>query len=141
MDTQRIEDMILILENSESTELEVKSGESFVRIIKSHRTKPKKAAPKKKTSREEQIQVGQTSPSVDEFITAPMVGIFHSGKAGITLDSDVTVGQNVGVIESMKLHNELVSRVAGTVKEVMVEDGTPVEYGQPLFRVGPLVTE
>jgi acetyl-CoA carboxylase biotin carboxyl carrier protein len=137
MDTQHIEDMITILEGSGASELEVRSGESVVRIIKSQQSKGKKLSPKKAGRTDNSKVTPEPVHSTDLFITAPMVGIFHTGSAAIKVDQKVTVGQVVGMIESMKIHNELVSRVAGYVSESMVEDGTPVEYGQPLFRVAP----
>jgi len=139
MDTQHIEDMILILEGSGASELEVRSGESVVRIVKSQRSKGKKTSPRQTVRTDASKTTVETTLSTDQFITAPMVGIFHTGSAAIGIDQSVTVGQVVGMIESMKIHNELVSRVAGFVSESMVEDGTPVEYGQPLFRVAPSI--
>jgi len=137
MDAQYIEDIILILEGSGASELEVKTGDSAVRIVKSQKKTARQARPvsKKETAK------GSAEPtaSTDLFITAPMVGIFHSGSSAVAVDQNVTVGQVVGMIESMKIHNEVVSRIGGVVSESMVEDGTPVEFGQPLFRVVPEV--
>lgn len=139
MDTQYIEDMILILEGSGASELEVRSGESVVRIVKSQRNKGKKSSSMKNARTDTTKTTAEPLLSTDLFITAPMVGIFHTGSVGIGINQSVAVGQVVGMIESMKIHNELVSRVAGLISESMVEDGTPVEYGQPLFRVAPHV--
>ena len=137
MDTQHIEDMILILEGSGASELEVSNGDSLVRIVKSHRSVTKKTPKKKPIHDETRVLQTASHQQEDLFITAPMVGIFHFDNAGIGTDHNVSVGQIVGAIESMKIHNELISRVAGIIDEVLVEDGTPVEYGQPLFRVVP----
>lgn len=68
-------------------------------------------------------------------ITAPMVGIFHVIDGIKSRGISVKKGQVVGAIESMKLMNEVVSRDDGEVEEILVEDGTPVEYGQVLFRL------
>ena len=65
-----------------------------------------------------------------------MVGIFHTVD-GTSCRLNVTAGQVVGAIESMKLLNDVVSQLTGPVVEVLVEDGTPVEYGQPLCKVEP----
>jgi acetyl-CoA carboxylase biotin carboxyl carrier protein len=75
-----------------------------------------------------------------QTITAPMVGTFYrspspESPAFVEVGQAVTVGQPLCIIEAMKLMNELESDVAGTVVEVLVEDGQPVEYGQPLFVV------
>lgn len=141
MDSQHIEEMILVLENSDATELEVKSGDSFVRVVKSQRINPKVVPATKKISEKPAPLETPSVPQSDEFLTAPMVGMFYSDDVKISQGSQIAVGQKVGVIESMKLHNELVSRVAGVVLEVLVENDTPVEYGQPLFRVGQISTE
>lgn len=72
------------------------------------------------------------------IITAPMVGIFHSVETITSPGVTVSQGQTVGAIESMKLMNDVVSDVSGVITEILIEDGMPVEYGQPLFRVSPL---
>ena len=64
-----------------------------------------------------------------------MVGIFHSAGNAITEGIAVKAGQSVGAIESMKLMNDVISEHEGTVAEVLVDDGMPVEYGQMLFRL------
>ncbi len=84
------------------------------------------------------------SSSRGEFveITAPMVGTFYAAPAPgepvfVQIGSRVTVGQTVCILEAMKLMNELESEVSGEVVEILVENGTPVEFGQPLMRVKP----
>ncbi len=64
-----------------------------------------------------------------------MVGIFHAANDIKQVGAQISKGQVVGSIESMKLLNDVVSEVSGTVREVMVENGMPVEYGQPLLRI------
>jgi acetyl-CoA carboxylase biotin carboxyl carrier protein len=73
-------------------------------------------------------------------ITAPMVGTFYrkpspESRAFIEVGDSVRVGQVVCIVEAMKLMNEIQSDADGIVAEVLVEDGQPVEYGQPLFRL------
>lgn len=68
-------------------------------------------------------------------IYAPSVGVFKHVKPVIGLQASVHVGQVVGVIEAMKLFNDVVSTSAGLVTDVLVEDGMPVEYDQPLYLV------
>lgn len=77
-----------------------------------------------------------TSPG-PQVITIPatMVGIFHCANPAIGSGSSVSPGQIVGYIESMKLMNEVVAGHGGTVAEALIEDNTPVEYGQPLYRL------
>jgi acetyl-CoA carboxylase biotin carboxyl carrier protein len=76
------------------------------------------------------------------FIKSPMVGTFYrapSPEAPPFVDkgSDVEVGQVVCIIEAMKLMNEIKSEVKGKIVEILVENGRPVEFGQPIFRIEP----
>jgi len=76
--------------------------------------------------------------TVSEYaITAPLVGTFHHVKPMVGLGARVRAGQVVAQIESMKLTTEINSPIDGTVTETYVEDGMPVEYGQPLLVVEP----
>jgi acetyl-CoA carboxylase biotin carboxyl carrier protein len=75
-------------------------------------------------------------------IKSPMVGTFYSApepgaKAYVTEGQRITRGQMVCIIEAMKIMNEIESEFAGVVKEILVQDAHPVEYGQVLFRVDP----
>jgi acetyl-CoA carboxylase biotin carboxyl carrier protein len=74
-------------------------------------------------------------------ITAPMIGTFYSaptpGEAPfVQVGDDVEVGQVVGIIEAMKIMNEIIADQAGVVVEVLVENAQAVEYGSPLIRLG-----
>ncbi|MBE3560492.1 MAG: biotin/lipoyl-binding protein [Ktedonobacteraceae bacterium] len=71
-------------------------------------------------------------------VIAPLVGIFHSwirprGGPLVSVGDHITVGQTVGTIQSLNIMNEVESTVAGRVVEILVQDGQPVEYGQPLM--------
>ena len=75
-------------------------------------------------------------------ITAPMVGTFYRAATPgdppfVELGSSIAAGQPVCILEAMKLMNELEAEVSGEVVEILVENGTPVEYGQVLVRVKP----
>ena len=75
-------------------------------------------------------------------IESPMVGTFYQApEAGaepyVRVGGRVSPGVTVCIVEAMKIMNEIESEIAGVVKEVCVEDGQPVEYGQVLFRVDP----
>ncbi|MEB3351308.1 MAG: acetyl-CoA carboxylase biotin carboxyl carrier protein [Cyanobacteriota bacterium] len=75
-------------------------------------------------------------------ITAPMVGTFYRAPAPgepvfVDLGNRISIGQTVCIIEAMKLMNELEAEVSGEVVEILVENGTPVEFGQVLMRVRP----
>lgn len=73
-------------------------------------------------------------------VKAPLVGTFYAAPAEdappfIQVGDSVKKGQSVAIIEAMKLMNEIESDYDGTVTEILVENGQPVEYGQPLFRI------
>jgi acetyl-CoA carboxylase biotin carboxyl carrier protein len=75
-------------------------------------------------------------------IRSPMVGTFYKApepgaEAYIRVGNRVTPGQTVCIIEAMKIMNEIEAEIAGVVREISVEDGQPVEFGQVLFRVDP----
>ena len=75
-------------------------------------------------------------------VTAPMVGTFYTAPAPgepafVSVGSRINVGQTVCILEAMKLMNELESEVGGEVVEILVDNGTPVEFGQVLMRVKP----
>ena len=75
-------------------------------------------------------------------IRSPMVGTYYrapepGADAYVQLGSRVTSGQTVCIIEAMKIMNEIEAEVSGVIREVCVEDATPVEYGQVLYRVDP----
>jgi len=86
---------------------------------------------------------GMSAPDVVEghIVTSPMIGTYYSaptpGEAPfVHVGDDVDVGQVVGIVEAMKIMNEIISDRAGVVLEVLVENAQPVEYGSPLIRLG-----
>jgi acetyl-CoA carboxylase biotin carboxyl carrier protein len=84
----------------------------------------------------ETVQPTPALPDPAEFvITAPMVGIFHAPEPAVAVGVTVQPGQVVGIIESMRLMNDIRAEIAGTVDSVLVEDGMAVEYGQAILRL------
>jgi acetyl-CoA carboxylase biotin carboxyl carrier protein len=92
---------------------------------------PEAAAPTAPAAGEDWIEV--TSPMVGTFYRAPSPGSDPFTDVG----QRISRGQTLCIIEAMKLMNELEAEVEGTVREILVENGEPVEYGQVLFRVEP----
>lgn len=75
-----------------------------------------------------------------EAVTSPMVGTFYSkpspdAEPFVAVGSKVSAGQTLCIIEAMKVMNEIKAEKGGTISEVCVEEGTPVQYGDDLFRV------
>lgn len=129
MDIERIEELIKTLEASTAQEITVRKGAFSV-----HVKRGSKPARRKARAVEESVTVDRKQKN-EQFITAPMVGIFHAADDLTEPGARVTSGQVVGAIESMKLLNDVVSPFTGVIREVLVEDGAPVEYGQPLYRI------
>jgi len=81
-------------------------------------------------------------PSNLKEITSPMVGTFYRAPAPdapayVDVGSKVSPGETLCIIEAMKLMNELECEISGTIREICIENGQPVEFGQVLFRVDP----
>jgi biotin carboxyl carrier protein len=87
---------------------------------------------------------GAEAPASKDFeIVAPLVGVFRGsmkpgGKALVGVGDIVREGQVVAAIESLNVHNEVEATVSGRVREILIEDGQSVEYGQPLVILDPL---
>lgn len=93
-------------------------------------------APDDKDSQSEE----NTSFTEGKVITSPLVGIFYAAPAEdadafVQVGDTVKKGQVLAIVEAMKLMNEIESDYDGTVAEIMVKNGEPVEYGQPLFKI------
>jgi len=78
--------------------------------------------------------------STKHSVVAPLVGVFHSttkprGKALVAVGDHVKAGQHIAAIESLNVINEVEAPVAGRVVEILVQEGDPVEYGQPLMTI------
>ena len=91
------------------------------------------------TVAQEKTEISGEAPA-GNVVKAPLVGTFYAAPAEdaapfIQVGDSVKKGQSVAIIEAMKLMNEIESDFDGTVTEVLVENGQPVEYGQPLFRI------
>ena len=89
-----------------------------------------------------QKQTAQASSKSVQVVTSPFVGTFYRTPAPdqrpfVEVGSAVKKGQVLCIIEAMKLMNEIESEIAGTVLEILAENGQPVEFGQPLFRLDP----
>jgi len=152
MRKQEIEELIRLVEESKITELEVSHGRTRIRISKNGTGLPMMGAPMAAplplpaTSGGEEVEEDQTAPIEDKLasnlkqIKSPMVGTVYRAPAPgsepfVDIGQPVAVGQTVCIVEAMKLMNEIGSDFSGTIRRVLVENGQPVEYGQPLFLV------
>lgn len=145
MDLRKLKKLIDLVQESGISELEVTEGEEKVRIVKHMAaqtiTVPLPAAhPAPIAAAADPIDDDDDMPD-GHVIKSPMVGTFYraaspGAKPFVELGQQVSDGERLCIIEAMKLMNEIESDSAGEVKAILVENGEPVEYGQPLFVIG-----
>ncbi|MEW5756774.1 MAG: acetyl-CoA carboxylase biotin carboxyl carrier protein [Pseudomonadota bacterium] len=153
MDIRKIKKLIELLEESDVAEIEIKEGEETVRISRGpiggaapiYMQAPMPApvmAAAPAVAPQAPAQAAAAAPAKEEIsghkVTSPMVGTFYrapspGAKAFVEVGQTVKVGDTLCIIEAMKLLNQIESDKAGTVKAILVENGQPVEYGEPLF--------
>jgi acetyl-CoA carboxylase biotin carboxyl carrier protein len=150
MDLRKLKTLIDLVQNSGISELEISEGEERIRIAKhpaaSTGTTVMMNAPQQATAPllpTAAIAVEATTPVEEEghVVKAPMVGTFYrSGSPGaaafVEVGAVVNEGDTLCIIEAMKLMNEIEADASGTIKKILVENGQPVEYGQPMFLIG-----
>lgn len=151
MDLRKLKKLIDLVEESGISELELTEGEEKVRISRNlpqaqgtvhyaqpymQQAQPAQAAP---------AAVADAPPAVPviegHVVKSPMVGTFYrspspESKSFVDVGASVNVGDTLCIIEAMKLLNEIESDHAGVIKAILVENGQPVEYGEPLFIIG-----
>ncbi len=150
MDLRKLKKLIDLVEASGIAELEITEGEEKVRIAKSIAGAPMMmapppqiyhaaaaaavAAPAAAAAAEEAVPEGHIvrSPMVGTFYRAPAPGAKVFSEVGQT----VSAGDTLCIIEAMKLLNEIEADQGGIIKAILVENGQPVEYGEPLFVIG-----
>jgi len=147
MDLRKLKTLIDLVADSGIAELEITEGEGKVRIVKfSQAVQPAPyamgaaPAPAAPAAAAESAPAPAAAPAVPDghIVKAPMVGTFYRapnpGAAPfVEMGQAVKEGEPLCIIEAMKLLNEIEADKSGIVKEILVENGEPVEYGQPLF--------
>ncbi len=140
MQIEEIEQLVSIVRGARISELTVSVDGSTVRLRKPlPRVQPASAGHAARPAGKPASAAAEAKPTepaaAESFVIAPMVGIFHSAGKSMAPGVTIKAGQSVGAIESMKLMNDVISDRDGVIAEVLVEDGVPVEYGQPIFRL------
>jgi acetyl-CoA carboxylase biotin carboxyl carrier protein len=154
MDLRKVKTLIDLVQQSGIAELEITEGEEKVRITRSVTGAPQVAAASHVVA---PLQAGSTpaaagvpaAPAGGEaapapeghVVRSPMVGTFYrssapGAKVFVDVGQAVKAGETLCIIEAMKLLNEIEADQDGTVKAILVENGQPVEYGEPLFILG-----
>jgi len=159
MDIRKIRKVIELLEETGVAEIEIKEGEETLRISRvgtqaqpqvvhvpamahaaapAPATSPAAAAAAAAASSASETQSARAVRAGEHVITAPMVGTYYAApspgaKDFVSIGDDVKVGQVLCIIEAMKMMNQIESDRAGKVKAILVKNGDPVEFSQPLF--------
>ena len=147
MDIRKVKKLIELLETSDIAEIEIKEGEEAVRISRSSSvmttvvapaTAPAAApAPSPVAAAEEKLASQTTSGHV---VSSPMVGTFYrspspSSPPFVEIGTHVKAGDVVCIIEAMKMMNQIEAEKAGIIEAILVNDGEPVEFDQPLVTI------
>jgi acetyl-CoA carboxylase biotin carboxyl carrier protein len=144
MDLRKLKALIDLVEKSGIAELEITEGEEKVRIAKQgiaapttaptyvHHAAPASPAPAPAAAPPTAAELSAAAEPDGHVVKAPMVGTFYRSSA----PGSPKAGETLCIIEAMKLMNEIESDASGVVKAILVENGQPVEYGQPLFIIG-----
>ena len=145
MNIKEIKEMIQLMNENNLTELELEKDGLKIRLKKNasgaiepsiiqeaSSVAPAKAAAESKESPK------VPAPAPKTYIKSPMVGTFYASPAPdaapfVQIGSEVQVGQVICIIEAMKLMNEIKAEVRGKISEILLNNGDPVEFGQPLF--------
>jgi acetyl-CoA carboxylase biotin carboxyl carrier protein len=156
MDLRKLKKLIDLVEESGIAELEITEGEEKVRISRVNQTTqatvtttPQQAAAQVVTTATA-AEVTHATPAGEaaapaepegHVVKAPMVGTFYrsatpGAKPFVEVGQQVNQGDTLCIIEAMKLLNEIEADCSGAIKEILAENGQPVEYGEPLFVIG-----
>jgi acetyl-CoA carboxylase biotin carboxyl carrier protein len=148
MDIRKVKKLIELLEESGIAELEIKEGEESVRISRYGSGAPAAmpvqqfaaapvAAPPASAPAESDAAEDSGIPS-GHIVESPMVGTYYGApspgqKDFVKIGDSVSEGETLCIVEAMKILNQIEADKSGTIKAILIENGQPVEFGQPLF--------
>ncbi len=150
MDIRKIRKLIELIDETGVAEIEIREGEESVRICRNHQYAPQQPmqvhyaqAPAPAAAAPVAASAPAATPSVEDsfhIVKSPMVGTVYFSSSPeaekfVTLGQSVQVGDTLCLIEAMKMFNEIEADHSGIIRKVLVENGQPVEYGQPLFAI------
>jgi acetyl-CoA carboxylase biotin carboxyl carrier protein len=151
MDLRKVKSLIDLVSESDISELEISEGPDKVKIVKSSKviketnigTSEDHYVMDRQTDEDKKDVISGEGEQVNDgssTILSPMVGTFYrapspNSKPFVSVGDEIKEGQTLCVVEAMKLMNEIPSDKNGIIREVLVENGQPVEYGQILFRI------
>ena len=148
MDIRKIKKLIDLIEESDVAEIEIKEGEESVRISRASSVAPimmqapaAQAAPAPApvaAAPAPEAPAAPVAPSTANAVKSPMVGTFYRSSspeapAFVEIGQSVSAGDTICIIEAMKMFNQIEADRSGTVKAILVENGHPVEFDEPLI--------
>jgi acetyl-CoA carboxylase biotin carboxyl carrier protein len=148
IDTDAVRQLAKLLAETDLTEIEIQRGDLRIRVVRNVTLAvapaPALAAPVALSAAPEVIAAAPAASAGDETartentVTSPMVGTAYrrpapEAKPFVEIGSTVKEGERILLIEAMKTFNEITAPRSGTVSEILVEDGQPVEFGEPLM--------
>src|SRR5574340_1554049 len=150
MDLRKLKTLIELVEGSGIAELEISEGEERVRITRTVAAAPQQVYAPAPQPVAAAVAPQPAAPAAEpakpaapegHVVKSPMVGTFYrsaspGAKPFVDVGQSVNKGDTLCIIEAMKLLNEIDADQAGTIKAILVENGQPVEFGQPLFVIG-----
>jgi len=156
MDLRKLKTLIDLVAESDIAELEVTEGESKVRIVKSSAIPQNQMVMMQPQGMQQHYAAPAAAPAAPapaaaapavaaeptgHIVKSPMVGTFYRSSAPgspafVEVGSTIKEGDTLCIIEAMKLLNEIDADASGVVTKILVENGQPVEFGQPLFVIG-----
>ncbi|MEO1766638.1 acetyl-CoA carboxylase biotin carboxyl carrier protein [Thiobacter aerophilum] len=150
MDLRKLKKLIDLVQESGIAELEITEGEEKVRITRTqaggqvtYAAPPLQHVLAAPTPAPQATPAAAAEPPVPEghVVKSPMVGTFYrapspGAKPFVEVGQTVNAGDTLCIIEAMKLLNEIEADIGGVIKAILVENGQPVEYGEPLFIIG-----
>jgi acetyl-CoA carboxylase biotin carboxyl carrier protein len=144
---REIKDLITLMNDNDLTEIEVETDGAKIKLKKGQDQVVMQEAPRMMAAQQQVAASAAAAPAAPApatgiTIKSPMVGTFYSAPAPdaepyLKVGQKVEVGQVICIVEAMKLMNEIKSEIKGTVTEVHVQNGSPIEFGQVLYTVAP----
>lgn len=144
MEIEELEQLVRMVRESHAGELTLRNGGERVTIRKTARPHASSVSYESEDEFGYPTQYAEIVDETDEgavqadssvLVTAPLVGVFGHVKPLVGLQARVVEGQVLGVIEAMKIITEVKSPASGTIVDLFIEDGHPVEFGQALFAI------
>lgn len=147
MNLREIKDLIALMNDNDLTEIEVETDGAKIKLKKGQdnvvvQEAPRAAAPQYAPQAAAPAPAAPAPTAPGLTIKSPMVGTFYSAPAPdadpyLKVGQKVEIGQVICIVEAMKLMNEIKSEIKGTVTEVHVQNGSPIEFGQVLYTIAP----